>query len=285
MARRAGDGGDRWDQGGDYDRFMGQWSRLVAPIFVAWLDVPSGAAWLDVGSGTGAVLHAIAAHASPSRLAAVDPSDEFLALAARGLPIQAEVRRGHAEDLPFSADEFDAVVSGLVLNFVPDPAAALAAKRRVCREGGVVAAYVWDYAEGMRFLRHFWDAATQLDPSAHALDEGRSRFPLCSPEPLAALFTDAGLSQVETTGIEVQRRFDRFDDYWQPFLGGQGPAGTYVTTLSEARRTELAEELRRRLPTADDGSITLTARAWAVRGSTSNPLPTLHQDRPSSERA
>jgi hypothetical protein len=137
----------------------------------------------------------------------------------------------------------------------------------------------------MRFLRHFWDAATQLDPSAQALDEGRSRFPLCRPEPLAALFTDAGLSQVETTGIEVERRFDRFDDYWQPFLGGQGPAGTYVTTLSEARRTELAEELRRRLPTADDGSITLTARAWAVRGSTSKPLPTLQQDRPSSERA
>ncbi|HEX6128443.1 MAG TPA: SAM-dependent methyltransferase, partial [Candidatus Limnocylindria bacterium] len=103
-------------------------------------------------------------------------------------------------------------------------------------------------------------------PGAQALDEGRSRFPLCRPEPLAALFTDAGLSQVETTGVEVQRRFDGFDAYWQPFLGGQGPAGTYVATLSEARRTELAEELRRRLPTAADGSITLMARAWAVRG-------------------
>jgi len=266
MARLAGNATDNWDRGGDYDRFMGQWSRLVAPIFIGWLDVPPGSTWLDVGSGTGAVLHAIAAQASPSRLAAVDPSDEFLALAARGLEIQADVRRGDADNLPFAADEFDAVVSGLVLNFVPDPAAALAAKRRVCREGGVVAAYVWDYAEGMRFLRHFWDAATQLDPSAQALDEGRNRFPLCRPEPLSALFTDAGLSQVETTGIEVERRFDSFDAYWQPFLGGQGPAGTYVATLSEARRTALADELRRRLPTAADGSITLTARAWAVRG-------------------
>ena len=272
MARRAGDG-DRWDQGGDYDRFMGQWSRLVAPAFVAWLDVPPGSSWLDVGSGTGAVLHAIAAHASPSRLAAVDPSDEFLAIAARGLPIHADVRRGDAQDLPFAADEFDAVVSGLVLNFVPDPSAALAAKRRVCREGGAVAAYVWDYAEGMRFLRHFWDAATQLDPTAQALDEGRNRFPLCRPEPLAALFTDAGLSQVQTTAIEVERRFDSFDTYWQPFLGGQGPAGTYVTTLSEARRTALADELRRRLPNAADGSITLTARAWAVRGNNSTSTP------------
>lgn len=267
MAPRTGAGGaDRWDQGDDYDRFMGRWSRLVARIFVEWLDIPDGSAWLDVGTGTGAVLHAIAGHGSPSRLTAVDPSDEFLALAARGLPIQAEMRRAHAEDLPFPADEFDAVVSGLVLNFVPDPAAALAAKRRVCREGGVLAAYVWDYAEGMRFLRHFWDAATQLDPSAIALDEGRRRFPLCRPDALAALFTDAGLSQVETTGIWVQRRFDDFDAYWQPFLGGQGPAGTYVTTLSDVRRAELAEELRRRLPTDADGSITLAVRAWAVRG-------------------
>jgi SAM-dependent methyltransferase len=266
MAPNTRDGGDRWDQGDDYDRFMGQWSRLVAREFVEWVDVPPGSAWLDVGAGTGAVLHAIAGHASPSRLAAVDPSDEFLARAAQGLPTEADVRRGTADDLPFGADEFDAVVSGLVLNFVPDPAAALAAKRRVCREGGVLAAYVWDYAEGMRFLRHFWDAATALDPSALRLDEGRRRFPLCRPDSLAALFTAAGLSQVETTGIEVERRFDDFDAYWQPFLGGQGPAGTYVTGLSESRRTELAEELRRRLPTAADGSITLTARAWAVRG-------------------
>ncbi|HSM37732.1 MAG TPA: methyltransferase domain-containing protein [Candidatus Limnocylindrales bacterium] len=257
---------DPWDKGNDYDRFMGRWSRLIAPRFLEWLGVPPGLSWLDVGSGTGALLRAIADNATPTRLAGVDPSERFLAVAAEGLPIPADLRVGDAEHLPFADGDFDAVVSGLVLNFVPDQEAALRAMRAACRPGGVVAAYVWDYAEGMQFLRYFWDVATELDPDAAELDEGKRRFPLCQPEPLAALFTGAGLAEVETTGLDAQRRLEDFDAYWQPFLGGQGPAGGYVLKLSEPRRARLARALQERLPTAADGSITLNVRAWGVRG-------------------
>lgn len=257
---------DRWDQGDHYERFMGAWSAPIAERFVGWLDPAPGGAWLDVGCGTGALLRAIASAAAPSQLAGVDPSQAFLATAARGLPPDAELRVGDAEHLPFDDHAFDAVVSGLVLNFLPDPAAALRAMRSACRPGGVVAAYVWDYADGMQFLRHFWDVATELDAGAARLDEGRSRFPLCLPGPLSDLFEAAGLSSVKTTSIVAERRLDDFDAYWQPFLGGQGPAGSYLISLSEPERQALADRMRRRLPVADDGSITLSVRAWAVRG-------------------
>lgn len=257
---------DRWDEGGGYDRFMGGWSRLVAASFLDWLQLPDGLAWLDVGCGTGALLHTIASRQAPGRLAGVDPSAAFLAAAARGAGSGADLRVGDAEHLPFDPEQFDAVVSGLVLNFVPDPGAALATMRAVCRAGSVVAAYVWDYAEGMLFLRHFWDAASALDPDAAELDEGKRRFPLCRPDALASLFRDAGLSSVETAAIDVERRFDGFDDYWQPFLAGQGPAGTYLASLAPGRQSQLAAELRTHLPVRADGSIHLTARAWAVRG-------------------
>ncbi|HEV2892287.1 MAG TPA: SAM-dependent methyltransferase, partial [Actinomycetota bacterium] len=152
-----------------------------------------------------------------------------------------------------------------VLNFVPDPALAVREMTRVARPGGPVAAYVWDYAGRMELIRHFWDAAAALDPAAAALDEGR-RFGVCQPEPLARLFRDAGLAEVDVRPIEVPTRFRDFDDYWGPFLGGQGPAPGYALSLDEPRRAALREELRRRLPFAADGSIPLVARAWAGRG-------------------
>jgi SAM-dependent methyltransferase len=161
--------------------------------------------------------------------------------------------------------QFDAVVSGLTLNFVPEPDRAAAELARVAAPGGVVAAYVWDYAEGMAMMRYFWDAATALDPAAAELDEGR-RFPLCQPDALGRLWTGAGLADVEVRAIEVPTRFADFDDYWTPFLGGQGPAPGYVMSLDEERRDALRDLLHARLPSAQDGSIPLTARAWAVRG-------------------
>ena len=136
---------------------------------------------------------------------------------------------------------------------------------RVTRAGGRVAAYVWDYAGRMELMRRFWEAAAALDPAAASLDEGR-RFPVCRPEPLARLFGDAGLAEVEVRPIEVPTRFRDFDDYWAPFLGGQGPAPGYAMALDEPRRAMLREELRARLPAASDGSIPLVARAWAARG-------------------
>jgi SAM-dependent methyltransferase len=157
------------------------------------------------------------------------------------------------------------VISGLVLNFVPDAAAAVAEMVRVVRPGGTVAAYVWDYAGQMQLMRYFWDSAVALNPAARDLDEGR-RFPLCQPGPLAALFRMAGLAHVQTCAVEVPTIFRDFADYWSPFLGGQFPAPDYAMSLDEAQRGALRDHLRTHLPIAADGSIALVARAWAVRG-------------------
>ncbi|WP_250647431.1 hypothetical protein [Streptomyces sp. Sge12] len=156
------------------------------------------------------------------------------------------------------------VVSGLALNFL-EPARATAEAVRVVRPGGVVAAYVWDYPEGMAFLRRFWDAAAELDPAARALHEGR-RFAQCRPDPLHALWTGAGLVDVIVNPIEVPTVFAGFADLWEPFLSGQGPAPGYVATLAPAARDRLRTRLEALLPTGPDGSVTLSARAWAVRG-------------------
>jgi hypothetical protein len=152
-----------------------------------------------------------------------------------------------------------------MLNFLPQPAAGLAEMARVARPTGQVAVYVWDYAGQMQLMRHFWDAAAALDPAARDLDEGR-RFPLCGPTPLTALFEAAGLLAVEVRALEVPTTFRDFDDYWSPFLGAQGPAPSYAMSLTETDRDRLRDRLRASLPTAPDGSIRLTARAWAARG-------------------
>ena len=255
----------QWSQGGAYDRFMGRWSRLVARQFLEWLEVPAGSDWLDVGCGTGILLDSIGQTSSPRRLAGVDPSSGFLAVAAERLSGRAELSVGDAQDLPFADGEFDAVVSGLVLNFVANPVLAVGEMRRVSGPGGMAAAYVWDYADGMEFLRRFWDVATELDPGASELEQSR-RFPICRPEPLRELFAGAGLASVTVTAIEVPTTFGDFDDYWQPFLGGQGPAPTYVAALTDEKRDRLEDRLRLQLPRETDGSIHLRARAWAVKG-------------------
>jgi len=161
----------------------------------------------------------------------------------------------------------DVAVAGLVLNFVPDTARGVAEMARVTRPGGTVSAYVWDYAGKMELMRYFWDAVVTLDRDARALDEG-TRFPICRPEPLAALFNSAGLRDVETRAIDVPTHFKDFDDYWTPFLSGQGPAGTYAVSLDYERQSILRDFIRGRLPKEKDGSIKLIARAWAVRGRT-----------------
>lgn len=255
---------DTWESGDPYERYVGRWSRRVAPAFLAWLAVPAGRRWLDVGCGTGALCGAIADRCSPDLLAGVEPSDGFLATAQQHLEGKAVLRRGNAAAIPFDAGSFDVVVSGLVLNFVPDPPAALAEMARVARAGGIIAAYVWDYADRMELMRHFWDAAVALDPEARKLDEGL-RFPLCQPEALEKLWSAARLENVVTTALDVPTPFASFEDYWQPFLGAQGPAPAYAMSLDEPARTRLRDRLRATLPAGADGSISLTARAWAVR--------------------
>lgn len=258
---------DTWASGDPYERFMGRWSRRASSSFVSWLDRPAGRRWLDVGCGTGALTAAILDVADPVEVIGIDPSEGFLATArARIGDPRVRFESGDATRLDFPDGRFDAVVGGLMLNFVPDPAAAVTGMTRVATTSGIVATFVWDYSEGMAMLRHFWDAATALDPAAEALDEGRRRFPICRPEPLREHWESAGLADVAVEPIDVPMAFRDFDDYWLPFLGGQGPAGGYVMSLSEADRTSLRDALRDRLPTRDDGAIELTARAWAVRG-------------------
>jgi SAM-dependent methyltransferase len=255
-----------WAVGEAYEAYVGRWSRRIAEAFLPWLRVPAGRRWLDVGCGTGALTSAVLTMAGPDRIIGLDTSEGFLTAArARITDPRAAFGIGDARSLPLADRRFDAVVSGLALNFVPDPHRAAAEFARVTRSGGVAAAYVWDYADGMAMMRHFWDAATALDPAASSLDEGR-RFALCRPEPLARLWAGAGLEAVTVHAIEVPTVFAGFDDYWEPFLGGQGPAPSYVSSLPEQHRDTLRDLLRARLPAAPDGSIHLTARAWAVRG-------------------
>jgi SAM-dependent methyltransferase len=257
--------GDTWHEGTPYDRYVGRWSRLVARDFLAWLDLPPALCWLDVGCGTGSLTAAIADTCRPAQLVGIDPSAGFIATARERLPEVAEFRVGSATDLPLPASSVDVVVSGLVLNFVPDPPAGIAEMRRTARPGGTIAAYLWDYDGKMEMMRYFWDAAVDLDPHARDLDEGR-RFPICQPAALDKAFRDAGLAAVDVAALEVDTRFSDFDDYWDPFLGGQGPAPTYVTALTAAGRARLRDRLRQRLPVQADGSIPLVARAWGVRG-------------------
>ncbi|HCT80556.1 MAG TPA: SAM-dependent methyltransferase [Micromonosporaceae bacterium] len=255
-----------WAVGDAYEAYVGRWSRRVAVAFLDWLDVPAGRKWLDVGCGTGALTATILAKADPSQVVGVDPSEGFLANArAQISDPRATFQAGDAQSLPLTDRSFDAVVSGLAINFVPDPQRAMAETTRVAKPGGTAAAYVWDYAEGMELMRYFWDAATDLDTSVAELAEGY-RFPLCQPDRLRSLWTDAGLNKVTAEAIDVPTVFADFDDYWQPFLGGQGPAPGYVMSLSEAQRDALRNLLRARLPVGPDGSIALTARAWAVKG-------------------
>jgi SAM-dependent methyltransferase len=255
-----------WASGDAYEPYVGRWSRPVARRFLAWLAAPPGAGWLDVGCGTGALTEEILAAAAPTHVLAVDASLSYVLFARRRVrDRRAAFAVADARSLPQPALSVDAVVSGLVLNFIPQPDVALAEMARVVRAGGVVAAYVWDYAERMQLMRYFWDAAVALDPQASALDEAR-RFPICHPAALEALFRGAGLQGVESRAVEVPTRFGDFDDYWRPFLGGQGPAPGYAMGLGEARRTALRERIRATLPIAADGSIDLVARAWAVRG-------------------
>ena len=257
---------DSWVAGTTYEGYMGRWSRLLAAPFVSWLAVRANAHWLDVGCGTGALTDAICSGADPASVVACDPSTSFIDFARQRQPdarisfVVAAVGR-----LPTRAGGFDSVTSALALNFFPDAEAAVEEMRRITAPGGTVSACVWDYAGRMEFIRYFWDSVAAVHPDAADRDEGR-RFAICRPEALTALFRGAGLTQVVCGSIEIATRFSDFADLWTPFLGGTGPAPSYVAALDPERRQALAEHLERSLPRTGDGSIPLVANAWAVRG-------------------
>ena len=260
---------DAWEIDPAYERYIGRWSRPVATQFLRWLAAGPDEMWCDVGCGTGALAHTVLRTAEPARVVGVEPSQPFAAAARAGTDDpRFDVRSGTAESIPAEDGEFDRVVSGLVLNFVPHPIDGLAEMRRVTRTGGTVAGYVWDYAEGMQMIRAFWDAARELDEAAADLDEG-VRFPLCRPQPLRDALSTAGLAAAEVHPLDVPTVFSDFDDFWRPFLGGQGPAPGYCASLPAVRRDELRDLLDARSRRDEAGRIALTARAWAFRGTVS----------------
>lgn len=255
-----------WCVGDKYEPYVGRWSRRIAAQFLDWLGVGTGKTWVDVGCGTGALAQTTLATQEPALMVGVDGSAQFLRHARdrmRGQPACFAV--ADAQSLPLSSGVFDAAVSGLVLNFVPEPAKMAGEMVRLIRPGGVCALYVWDYADKMEMMRYFWDCAIRLDPEVRDLDEG-ARFPLCHAEALRELFAASGLVEVGARAIDVPTVFNDFDDYWTPFLGGQGPAASYAMSLGPDERSRLRETIRTALPTDADGAIHLVARAWAVKG-------------------
>ena len=257
---------DSWSSGNQYEKFMGRWSNLVAEKFLPWLAVSPGSIWLDVGCGIGALTKLILETSQPKKVISIDSSPEFI-FQAKQLIINPVVsfQVGTAEVLELESNSIDAVVSGIMLNFVPQPEEAVAEMIRVAKSGGTVGIFLWDYAEGMEMLRYFWDAVVELDSRAKEYDEG-IRFPLCREGQLEALINKCGLEKVEAIPIEVTTIFKNFDDYWLPFLGNVGPAPSYIMSLGEKNRQNLKNKLYETLPIGKDGSISLTARAWAVKG-------------------
>jgi SAM-dependent methyltransferase len=257
---------DSWTAGSTYENFMGRWSRRLAPHYVAWLGAPRDAHWLDVGCGTGALVGAVCDNAHPASVVGCDPADPFIQHARARCPDpRASFAVAGVGSLPKREGGYGVVASMFALNFFPDPAAALSEMRALAAPGATLSVCVWDYAGRMDFLRHFWDAALATDPRARELDEG-TRFPICQSRPLTQHFTAAHLTNVHCDPIDITTKFSNFDDFWTPFLGGTGPAPAFVAMLDYPSRDSLANRLRESLPIEEDKSISLTARAWAVRG-------------------
>jgi SAM-dependent methyltransferase len=250
-----------------YERFMGRWSRLVARPFVDFTDLPERGRMLDVGSGTGSLAFAIAERKSQARVLGIDPSQEYVAYATsrNRFADRASFEVGDAQQLRFGDASFDAALSLLVFNFIPDPKKALLELLRVTKPRGKVSAAVWDYGAGMRMLRTFWDAAAHMDPAAENLDE--KHMPLCRAGELSALWRQGGLENVREQSIDINMKFESFTDYWDPFLLGQGPAGSYVRRLERDQLKALRKEVKRRCSlSAEDTPLFLPARVWSVRG-------------------
>ncbi len=245
---------------------MGRWSRLLAQEFLKWLQVPPGLRWIDVCCGSGVVTEAIVESSAPAGIVGVDASPEQISFACQHRArANVTFETGDAMALRFSDASFDVAVCGLGLHYIPNPARGLQEFCRVLRPGGIVAAYLWDYAHGARFLREFWDAALAVDGDASTFDQA-SRFPMCTPEGLRSLFEQAKLEDLTSHALDVITRFTSFEDYWEPLLSGQGSAPNYLATRNEQTRAAIRERLRETLPVNATGGIDLPARAWAIRG-------------------
>lgn len=260
------DRGGMFSDAEGYESYMGRWSRLVAQQFIAWLDIAPGRTWLDVGAGTGMLTRVILQAAHPARVLGIDLSPEYIEFARQRIrDDRVEFRMADAADIAADPPQFDVSVAGLVLNFLPAPRLAVESMTQAVKDGGTVAAYVWDYGGQMEMMRQFWQAAIAIDPAAREMDSGQ-RFTICKPDSLRSLFQSADLRAIEVIPIDIQTRFRDFDDYWLPFLKAQGSVTTFLRGLRDETRIALRDQLQRQLPTAPDGSVSLVARAWAVKG-------------------
>jgi SAM-dependent methyltransferase len=241
-----------------YDRFMGRYSVLLSPQLADLAGVAAPVRVLDVGCGPGALTAELVARLGPGAVSAVDPSEPFVAAARERYP-EVDVQRASAEELPYPDDSFDAALAQLVVQFMTDPAGGVTEMMRVTRPGGVVVACVWDHGGGRGPLSPLWDSARALDPGV----TGEGRQVGAHEGDLARLFASVGLRDVEETALSVGVEHPSFEEWWEPFTLGVGPAGAYVAGLDQDDRARLREHLRAALPTPP---FTLTARAWAARG-------------------
>jgi len=255
---------DSWESGDPYEYYMGRWSLLAAKLFVGWLSPSSELNWLDIGCGSGALSEVILNNYKPAALIAIDQSEDFVRITQKRLGSRAYCEVGSALSLPLKELSVNITVSGLVLNFIPEPEMSLSEMRRVTDVGGTAAVYVWDYAGKMDFLRYFWDAVVEFKPEALSLHESK-RFSDWNSAALKKLFQNSGFTRVETSPIEITTHFHDFDDYWKPFLGGQGPAPGFVMSLDRDEKNKLRNALKACLPTRPDGSISMGARAIAAK--------------------
>lgn len=260
---------DKWNNADSYESYIGRWSRLVAYEFIKWINQGDNLTWLDAGCGTGALSDTISKLTKPKKIIGIDPSDNHIQFAKDYFRLndRASFLVGDATKIPLQDNSVDIVVSGLVLNFINDIRKAIAEFKRVCRNNGMICGYVWDYSAKMEMIRYFWDAAIFLSDDAIEKDEA-VRFPLCNANLFRQLFQSEGLSDIETTLIDVPAIFNDFDDFWKPFLSAQGPAPGYCMSLPEEDRQELKQKIFESLPVENDGSIHLIAGAIAIKAMT-----------------
>src|SRR5215470_4114125 len=244
----------------EYERFMGRWSRLLAPAYIAFAGVKDGDRVLDVGTGTGALASALEAATTSSEIVGIDPSAGFINYAKKNVKSgRASFEVGDAQALRFADESFDQTMALLVMNFVPDHNKAIVEMRRVTRPQGVVSACVWDYNAGMEMLRFFWDEVVALEPVMAPKDERNMK--LSREGQLGELWKKAGLVNVQEKPLVIEQAYTSFDDSWGPFLKGAGPGGAYVVSLGDERRRQLETRMRKRKPGACGGRLPRHARS------------------------
>jgi len=250
----------------EYERFMGRWSRVLAPEYIAFAGVKNGDRILDVGTGTGSLASTLETAMTSSEIFGIDPSEGFITYAKKNAKSgRTHFETGDAQALKFPDASFDQTMALLVMNFIPDHNKAIGEMRRVTRPQGVVSACVWDYDAGMQMLRYFWDEAVALDPAVEPKDERHMK--LSRQGQLGQLWKTARLVDIQEKPLVIDQAYRSFDDYWGSFLRGAGPGGAYVVSLSEERRRQLEARMRKRLlENREDGPFVLKARAWCVRG-------------------